>query len=320
MEFNFENDAEFYEWFIGSLTRVLQLKYVAVGVLTYIVSEYFATLEAEVKYIWGSKWTPVKVLFFVIRYIGFVDLPLTIIWNEATGLPPVACHGIFGTTSLICNLVTVLAEAILFLRVHALSKRSRKVGIYLATHFIISHIFTFSLFFVFVDSLKFGPATPGMPCFPLESKMDQLIGTFGVILLNQVVLTALSFYFAIKHFKDTQSPLTTTLYHDGIFYFILMAGVTISNFILSFTMPPEHKFLLAPIQRALHATLSVRIILRMRASAQTDFDFTSLVLSEVRFNRSINGELSTTVNESGQSSLTAHGSELSESKPKFLKY
>lgn len=49
------------------------------------VYDYFITFEREVEFIWPSKWTFIKTLFFVTRYSPFLDVTLDVFreWHFA---------------------------------------------------------------------------------------------------------------------------------------------------------------------------------------------------------------------------------------------
>ncbi|KAF8985516.1 hypothetical protein BDQ17DRAFT_1260149, partial [Cyathus striatus] len=55
------------------------------------VYEYFITLDSEIKFIWGSRWGIMKILYMLTRYLQFSDtsliifslLKLIVIWNRA---------------------------------------------------------------------------------------------------------------------------------------------------------------------------------------------------------------------------------------------
>ena len=40
------------------------------------IFDYFITLQREVDFLWPTRWSLVKVLFFVTRYLPFVDMSL----------------------------------------------------------------------------------------------------------------------------------------------------------------------------------------------------------------------------------------------------
>ncbi|KAG2019736.1 hypothetical protein CC2G_005149 [Coprinopsis cinerea AmutBmut pab1-1] len=219
----------------------------------------------------------------------FIDLPLVVIYYEWRMMPGLGCFGIFATTSLMCILSTGIAEAIMFLRVYALSKRKKSVAIYLSVHFGLVQAATVALYIVFANSLKFQDPLPGFPihigCIPMEAKVNHLSTIFALVIVNQCVITALSFYFVLTNFKRSRGPLIDLLFEDGVFYFVVMSGITIANFVLSLTMPPDLQFVLSGIQRALHATIASRITIGMREYAQKDLHLSTPSISKMRFEK-----------------------------------
>lgn len=278
---------------VASLTRVQHLKYVSVSMLVYIVIDYIQTFPEEVAYMWRTNCSLVKILFFVTRYLPFVDLPLMILYNEGVGFSPATCHGLFGAANLMCVSATGIAEGLLFMRAHALSKQSKAVRWYLTAHYALVQAACISLSLYFVQSLSFTPpsglppppATTQLPCIPYASKLTHLSAVFALVFFNQLTITALSFYFVLTNFRESRGPLIQLLWRDGVYYFVLMSSITIANFVMSLQAPMEYRFILAMPQRVLHATVATRMVLRMRSSARSEDDLTRPQLSTMRFRR-----------------------------------
>ncbi|KAH6902690.1 hypothetical protein BKA70DRAFT_622014 [Coprinopsis sp. MPI-PUGE-AT-0042] len=277
-----------WDW-VGSMTRVQHLKYVNVSMLVYVAVDYIQTFPEEVAHMWGSHWSLVKILFYVTRYLPFVDLPLTIVFNEVRGLSPGACHGIFGTSNVLCVSATCIAEGLMFMRAHALSKQSTVVRRYLMVHYAIVQSTCIALALYYVQSLSFTPPFPvtsQLPCIPYAYKQNHLSAIFALVFINQLTITTLSFYFVLTNFSESRGPLIQLLCRDGVYYFLLMSSITIANFVMSLKAPVEYKYILAMPQRILHATVATRMVLRMRSSARSAHDFSSPPMSTMRFRES----------------------------------
>ncbi|KAF4616827.1 hypothetical protein D9613_008235 [Agrocybe pediades] len=54
--------------FIQALREQEAIRYARLFSNTLIIYDYICTLGFEVELIWRSRWSPIKVLFFVIRY------------------------------------------------------------------------------------------------------------------------------------------------------------------------------------------------------------------------------------------------------------
>ncbi|KAH6902492.1 hypothetical protein BKA70DRAFT_1113107 [Coprinopsis sp. MPI-PUGE-AT-0042] len=234
----------------------------------------------------GSHWSLVKILFYVTRYLPFVDLPLTIVFNEVRGLSPGACHGIFGTSNVLCVSATCIAEGLMFMRAHALSKQSTVVRRYLMVHYAASAIRLPLSLTAPLRQLHPPSRLPvNSPAFLTHTSKPPL-GHFALVFINQLTITTLSFYFVLTNFSESRGPLIQLLCRDGVYYFLLMSSITIANFVMSLKAPVEYKYILAMPQRILHATVATRMVLRMRSSARSAHDFSSPPMSTMRFRES----------------------------------
>ncbi|KAJ3536618.1 hypothetical protein NMY22_g5959 [Coprinellus aureogranulatus] len=57
--------------------------YLTGAALTFVLCDMASTIDDEMKYIWRSKWTMVKVLYLVSRYLG----PITLLVMTLSGYP-----------------------------------------------------------------------------------------------------------------------------------------------------------------------------------------------------------------------------------------
>ncbi|KAJ2919905.1 hypothetical protein MD484_g397, partial [Candolleomyces efflorescens] len=66
------------ELMVGYNTKVPVETYIMIGSLTVLVFDYLITFDREVNYVWSSPWSLGLPLFYINRYIPFVDLALFI--------------------------------------------------------------------------------------------------------------------------------------------------------------------------------------------------------------------------------------------------
>jgi hypothetical protein len=57
-----------------------------------LVYDYFITLDSEVSFIWPGDWTLVKYIFFVNRYLPFIDASLVLYHQLHRPLTEDDCH------------------------------------------------------------------------------------------------------------------------------------------------------------------------------------------------------------------------------------
>ncbi|KAF5324710.1 hypothetical protein D9611_004127 [Ephemerocybe angulata] len=258
---------------LASAGRQKNTKYVDVAALALLVVDYIGTFEAEVSMMWKAKWSFAKALFFLTRYLAFFDVPLAIYFHTSLGLPPRTCQVLFIVETISLLVGVAVAEAILFLRVWALSGRNRKLLIYLTAQYTAVHLVEAVLFGHFLFGLEFGPSPlpTVIGCLPLPPKKkiqnSMLSALFGLILANELVILFITFFIGLTKFRDLRSPLIKTFYLDGFFYFLILSAISIGNMIVDLVGPPEYRFLIVVLQRVMHSVLSGRMILHLRGFA-----------------------------------------------------
>ncbi|PFH49731.1 hypothetical protein AMATHDRAFT_147024, partial [Amanita thiersii Skay4041] len=97
------------------------------------IYDYILTLDLEVRFIWKSRWTYVRVLYHLVRYIPFITMTTTLVTD---------CES-FSYYKLQNTLITYIpvpgistARSILTLRTWAVWYRNRYLGLALTIFFI----------------------------------------------------------------------------------------------------------------------------------------------------------------------------------------
>ncbi|KAF6764628.1 hypothetical protein DFP72DRAFT_868738 [Ephemerocybe angulata] len=225
---------------------------------------------------WGTKWSVAKTLFFLSRYLAFLDVPFAAEIHTTSGLTGKTCHVMFVSVTSSILVGIALAEAILFLRVWAISGRDRTLSIYLIIHFTAVHLVQAVLFGLFIGSLEFGPSPSPLPgiigCFPLPPKSKTLntllSALFGLIVANELSILFITFVIGLRKFRDFRNPLIRVFYVDGFSYFLVLSAISTTNVVVDLVGPPEYRFLgLVVLQRVMHSILSTRMILHLRGAA-----------------------------------------------------
>ncbi|KAF5324454.1 hypothetical protein D9611_004128 [Ephemerocybe angulata] len=232
---------------------------------------------------WGTKWSVAKALFFLSRYLAFLDVPFAVYFHTTSGLTGKTCHVMFVSVTSSILVGIALAEAILFLRVWAISGRDRILSIYLIFHFTAVHLVQAVLFGLFIGSLEFGPSSSPLPgiigCFPLPPKSKTLntllSALFGLIVANELSILFITFVIGLRKFRDFRNPLIrasrSLVFHVSLSLrphpYILLA-ISTTNVVVDLVGPPEYRFLgLVVLQRVMHSILSTRMILHLRGAA-----------------------------------------------------
>ncbi|TEB13962.1 hypothetical protein FA13DRAFT_942997 [Coprinellus micaceus] len=213
---------------------------------------------------WGRDWRTIKVLYLLSRYIPFAYLPAALIVGLQASPTISKCSAAFATSSLLIVTGMMVAEAVMFIRVHALSGHSKALAIWLGLQFVAVHAAIYAIFAMFVKSTKFLPYQIGIPgCIPYRFDTGQLSVVFGIIVASETIIMLITAYFGVRRYRMSDSPLLAVFYQDGVLYFVSLAAATVGNIIFGLAGPPELRFMLAVPQGVLHSVLSCRLILHM---------------------------------------------------------
>jgi len=122
---------------------------------------------------------------------------------------------------------------------------------------------------MFAKSVKFATTPdPGIPgCF--FSASGNVISVLWVVVLGFELLTlCLTAFRGLRHrFGRGNCGTVVTLYWDAFRFSLLLSCISIINLVVAFIAPIPYKTTTVGLQRAMHAVLAGRIILRLRRKA-----------------------------------------------------
>jgi len=104
------------------------LRFVSGALLQY---DYFLTLGSEISLIWPSQWSVSKVLYFLTRYMAFVDIIMALYYHLKPNLSPDACQTLTVAATWLLVIGIIIAEYILAVRTWAIWNRSKWNGLFL---------------------------------------------------------------------------------------------------------------------------------------------------------------------------------------------
>ncbi|KAJ2915244.1 hypothetical protein MD484_g5168, partial [Candolleomyces efflorescens] len=214
----------------------------------YFALEYFHTLELEVAYVWGEKLSAVKVLFFVTRYLGFITNGLLMSFfgpSPSNGVE--VCTRMYWLTLFAIGITITSADAIICVRIHALSHRCRKMAVLLSVHFVVvfSAFYTLLVLDLRMTTLAESPFPSHLTCLIVYRDYSRVISLLALVLYNTVFACALSFWFTFRNYRHSRSPILKVFYVNGTFHFAIMAAVTSAHIGLVTAGPVEFHLLLA---------------------------------------------------------------------------
>ncbi|TEB39388.1 hypothetical protein FA13DRAFT_1784153 [Coprinellus micaceus] len=261
---------------IAELGQLKSLMYFDVSALALLTVDYFATLPSEIRLIWPTRTTMINVLYFFNRHVVFLSIVTTRL------VPSLDCR----TMNMISNCARVatvlISESLLFARVWALSGNGRTLGFILLAFWVAIAAAAFGLMIKYVLTALFEPSLyPSViKCIPIHNDSMWSSLAVGIIIVEQIFIMVLCFYYGIRRRARSGSRLAKVVYTDGLIYFVALTLIAVINAIIQLTVKGNIRFALNPFQMAMHSILATRMVLNLRAEARGKMGFATLHESE----------------------------------------
>ncbi|KAH6912017.1 hypothetical protein BKA70DRAFT_1559516 [Coprinopsis sp. MPI-PUGE-AT-0042] len=246
--------------------------------MTFVVLEYIQHFELERTLVWRSKWNLCKCLFLVARYLPLGVAAAWVYYISSPDSPSEeACTMIFSILAVSMVVTCLCADAVLYIRVYALSGQSGAMRMILTAHYVVIALASLTGIGMVVRG---GTASPPIKlsgltaCASIPSLADNgwAIVLYSLLLYNAAFTMLLSLWFGVKLFcsvqpKPSPSLLVRIFYVDGALYFAAITAISIANIVVSIHAPRQYCLTLAVPQTAVHAVLAARMIIQLREVA-----------------------------------------------------
>ncbi|KAG2019741.1 hypothetical protein CC2G_005154 [Coprinopsis cinerea AmutBmut pab1-1] len=271
--------------------------YADVAALAYLIVDYLETWELEKRFVWSGNKGAVNTLFLISRYLPFVDVPLFMYYCNNPTPSPRECKRICSVIIALSLAAYIIIEALLLLRVHAISKQSRRTTTYIWCHLAVFSVTLITLLFLSIFSLGYYSSIRvesidlvlhqpfGRGCHPKSDNKIYVSSMLSVMLLSQLIVISLTTIYGIPGItrRHLRSKLLTIIWKDGAIFFLVMSGISIVNVIISLEGLTEFHQCLIMFQRVINATFGTRMILHLRQVAAKERD-TPLVDLSIHLN------------------------------------
>ncbi|KAF7357975.1 hypothetical protein MVEN_00844300 [Mycena venus] len=257
--------------FISEFLHVVNVAQTYIACTTAIlVWDWLSCLPQEWRTIWKSEagWSPIKVLYCLVRYYTLVVLVVTDVWFFANWSES-SCARYVRILPGIAVLIDLSVELVLAVRVYALYGSSKKMGV-----FLIVLIAGFLGVMIAVPILAFDytklPSWPG-PCIG----MCNLI-RYGLHNLTRLKVTGkasiagpkfiIAFYASPMAFDIIMTALTVYKSGTGFFYFFAITSLNLLNVIFFIQRNELIQAINAPMSIQISSVLCCRLILNLRTA------------------------------------------------------
>ncbi|EDR02701.1 uncharacterized protein LACBIDRAFT_308286 [Laccaria bicolor S238N-H82] len=192
-----------------------------------LVYDYFLTLRMEVDLVWLSAWGPMKVLFIVQRYLPFIDAAtFTLVHQSSTTINPSVCNKIEKAQGVLSVTGFILSEIILTLRVWAVWKRSKFLGIALSILLLATAAACYVFTGLFQHGLKLSnrpyPEFPG--CFITGTNRLVYVNWLALMVYDSVLLVVMIIPGITAYREQGNEGLHAVVYRDGVVFYVYLFG------------------------------------------------------------------------------------------------
>ncbi|KZO95669.1 hypothetical protein CALVIDRAFT_564703 [Calocera viscosa TUFC12733] len=272
----------------SAVANAFATSYIEAAAMTALIYDHILTLSREVELIWKSSFSLVKLLFLVNRYsvLGVMLMQTWSMSGFANGLndhvPCLyhyldifsaggSCRTLFFAVS-VWQLVSGggISPFLLFLRVWSIYGRTRTVQVVVgglcAANFVAILIAASVNIWGLLRNVYYAPQVNRCVCTELPPWMWTI---WVAPLLYETVIFGMIAYKTWAHMReDVQTPIITTLWRDGILYYVVLVAVRIYTILAWIVAPPSLFFMAIYLMLATITTMASRTILHLRAAAR----------------------------------------------------
>lgn len=206
------------------------LTYTSTSMATFWTYDYACSLHEELTFLLRSRWTMVKGLYIITRYVPFLllitDLYLYFTPNEnlAKCQTVIRIYSCLGVISVACS------ELFFVLRTYALWKNNRIVLTAILSAFFAVAVASVIIDFVTVDASHVTISViPGIQGCYRTSSSAQVSIMFILLLAFQLGLISLTIIRAVQSWRVVNGPLYDILVKHNIFYYTCALLLTAVN-------------------------------------------------------------------------------------------
>ncbi|KAG2120249.1 hypothetical protein DEU56DRAFT_114681 [Suillus clintonianus] len=269
-------------------------KYCNVGTFAVLVFDYCITLEAESQWVWHRKWTFVRFIFTISRYLPFVGIGMTFAAALRTQYyPGESCVG-YGMASNALHIISIVAaEGLLIMRIHA-SWNSKRLLRSLLVFTVICVVSSYILSETSLVHITIQTKYPNT--FIADPGSCEFMGgrnfsfNYVILLFYELVLFCLMLFIRITRYKHTVGRLQRTFFKDTMKYMIGIIFMSSLSIFFAIFPPPTLGSMTDSSQIVIHSVLASRILFNLRESEGRSGTQPEVDISEIQFE---GGQLST---------------------------
>ncbi|TFK63337.1 hypothetical protein BDN72DRAFT_882159 [Pluteus cervinus] len=253
-------------------------QYFTLASSTVYLYDLFLTLGLEVDLLWSSKWTLMKVLYLIQRYLPLIDMVIVMmIWQfgEITDLR--TCSKLLVGSSWSYLVGLTLSEVILTRRTLAVWGNTMKIriGLFLFALVCMVPLYLLLAEYHLTEAFTYHSIpVPGFYCFLTgQSGMSYLLGVWVLLGVYDTGLLVLIAVPAFRAYRSSEldvrrSTLFKVVHRDGVLYYLYTAALSALNVIVILNVQGTYApLLIASLERVVYSILTSHVVLHIREQA-----------------------------------------------------
>ncbi|KAJ7737867.1 hypothetical protein DFH07DRAFT_90202 [Mycena maculata] len=248
------------------LLELQVVSYIKAGFLALLAYDTLLQINQEYLHIWRSRWTLIKCLYLWTRYTPFVATIFSLV--HSTQMNPSACNTSTFTT-IFSGFGIGITELVLMVRTYTLYERSKKLLLFFFLMWFSVGGVSFWAVTKWTSSSSSNVDTQGFAsCYFSDSSGIGLgLVCYLSLLVGETVIVLLTLWKLCRKFFHHKSDLLTSLYRDGVWFYLAIPPFTITTVIVLFIAPIGLSDLADTPVYIMHAVLCCRLITHAREMA-----------------------------------------------------
>ncbi|EFI27605.1 hypothetical protein CC1G_14531 [Coprinopsis cinerea okayama7 len=193
----------------------------------------------NVSSVWASRMSIGTLLYFIVRYSPFIDVPIFNFVNFKKPSDFSTCQPLLATGNISMVVGISASEGIITMALYALLGRKKKHLILLSIAFFACTVTVVVLLALFLRA-SYGAFSSLLHFKTNNEGIFIAIGYF-ILLGGEIIIAAMSIWFSIKRRNEERGRLIGVLYRNGALYIVAMLCTEIDILVLSQKMngPPS---------------------------------------------------------------------------------
>jgi hypothetical protein len=238
--------------------------YIYTSAATFWAYDYVCLLHQELTFLIQSRWTKVKGLYILTRYVPFLLFIAHLYLNFIPDDDPNKCQLINNICSCFSLISVICAECFFIIRTYALWNNNKFVLAAMVTAFLAVIIASVGVLFTATADAPFetSPILGITGCYQ-SAGSDELFVPFILLFALELGLVSLTLVRAIQSWRIARSPLYNVLLKHNIFYYACGLFFSIVNIFTSLLLQYAYNGMLQDFQIIILAILATRMHLHL---------------------------------------------------------